>query len=108
MKLLLDENLPKRLKRHFTNHEVFTVADCNWLGKKNGELLSLMLQEGFGALITFDKNLQYQQNFQKYSIPVFVLNAKDNTYITLQVLMPQIQLMLEQDLPKGAIEIKER
>lgn len=36
MKLLLDENLPKRLKEHFQNHEIYTVRDMNWNGVKNG------------------------------------------------------------------------
>ena len=76
MKLLLDENLPKRLKADLINHEVYTVRDKSWNGIKNGELLKLMLLDGFDALLTFDKNLQYQQNFLKYSIPVLVLNAK--------------------------------
>ena len=39
MRLLLDENLPKRLKEDFPDHEVYTVADKRWTGKKNGELL---------------------------------------------------------------------
>ena len=60
MKLLLDENLPKRLKADYPNHEVYTVRDMNWNGKKNGELMQLMLENSFDALITFDKNLQYQ------------------------------------------------
>jgi len=84
MKLLLDENLPKRLKSELPNHHVFTVADMNWNGKKNGELLTLLLENNFDAFITFDKNLQYQQNFNKYKLPVLVLNAKDNTYNTLK------------------------
>lgn len=107
MKLLLDENLPKKLKQHFLEHEIFTVADCGWQGKKNGELLALMLQNNFDVLITFDKNLQYQQNFQKYSIPVIVLNARDNTYLTLQTLMPSVLSLLTGTLNSGAIEIKE-
>lgn len=60
MKLLLDENLPKRLKIDFPNHEVFTVREMGWNGIKNGDLLQLMLAEAFDALLTFDKNLQYQ------------------------------------------------
>ena len=32
-----------------------------------------MLENGFDALITFDKNLQYQQNFSKYPLHVIVL-----------------------------------
>jgi predicted nuclease of predicted toxin-antitoxin system len=27
MKLLLDENLPKRLKENFSEHEIYTAAD---------------------------------------------------------------------------------
>lgn len=65
MRLLIDENLPKRLKLDFPEHEVFTVRDKNWNGVKNGELLKLLTEEGFDALLTFDKNLQHQQNFSK-------------------------------------------
>ena len=57
MKLLLDENLPKRLKADFPGHETFTVSDLGWNGKTNGELLKLMMEDGFDVLITFDKNL---------------------------------------------------
>ena len=35
MKILLDESLPRKLKKYFeTGHEVFTVGDKGWLGKK--------------------------------------------------------------------------
>ena len=43
MKLLLDEKLPKILKQHFPEYEVYTVRDMGWQSKKNGELLALML-----------------------------------------------------------------
>ena len=56
MKLLIDENLPKRLKNDFPDHEIYTVSDKGWNSKKNGELLKLMVEEGFNALLTFDKN----------------------------------------------------
>jgi hypothetical protein len=57
-------------------------------------------------LLTFDKNLQHQQNFKKYTIAVFALSAPDNTYITLQGLVPQIMGMLTNGSPAGPIEIK--
>jgi hypothetical protein len=62
MKLLLDENLPKRLKQDFPEHETYTVRDRSWNGKRNGELLLLMIEAGFEAFLTFDKNFQFQQN----------------------------------------------
>jgi predicted nuclease of predicted toxin-antitoxin system len=107
MKLLLDENLPKRLKQDFSNHEIYTVRDKGWNGKKNGELLNLMMAEKFDALFTFDKNLRYQQNFQKYSLPVLVLNASDNSYFTLCKIVPKIKAVLSTGLTPGPIEIKE-
>lgn len=63
MRLLLDENLPKRLKLDFREHEIFTVRDKQWNGFKNGELLKILLDNSFDALLTYDKNLQHQQNF---------------------------------------------
>ena len=106
MKLLLDENLPKRLKADLNLHEVYTVRDQGWNGKKNGELLTLMLQDKFEVLITFDKNLQFQQNFKKYSLPVIVLNANDNTYLTLSKLSSKILEVLSADLVIGPTELK--
>ncbi|WP_139921105.1 DUF5615 family PIN-like protein [Hymenobacter sp. DG01] len=107
MRLLLDENLPKRLKADFPEHEVYTVRDKGWAGIKNGELLKRMLAEGFDALLTFDKNLQHQQNFEKYTLTVFVLSASINQYSVLTALSGQVkQLLSSPTLPTGPIVIK--
>ena len=106
MRLLLDENLPKKLKQDFSEHEIYTVRDKGWNGKKNGELMTLMISEQFDAFLTFDRNLQYQQNFKKYSLPVLVLNAEDNSYMTLSKLIPKIRGRLTSGLASGPIEIK--
>ncbi len=106
MRLLLDENLPKRLKQDFIEHEIFTVADKGWAGISNGKLLTLLIDNKFDALLTFDKNLQYQQNFTKYSITVLVLNASDNSYETLKRLVQKIKDVLKSDLQTGPIEIR--
>ena len=108
MKLLLDENLPKRLKKDFPEHEIFTVRDKGWNGISNGKLLDLMIADKFDALLTFDRNLKYQQNFKKYSITVFVLNAPDNSYETLSKLVPAIKETMKGKLLPGPIEIKLR
>ena len=107
MKLLLDENLPKRLKKDFVDHEIYTVRDKGWNGIKNGQLLQLMVDNGFDALLTFDKNLQHQQNFHKYTIAVFVLSALNNTYPELNKLSLKIADYLKQEsLPVGPLIIK--
>ena len=105
MRLLLDENLPKRLKQDLKEHEIFTAADKGWTGISNGKLLELLIENQFDALLTFDKNLQYQQNFAKYSIAVLVLNAPDNSYMTLKKMVQKIQEVLRTELKNGPIEI---
>lgn len=80
MKLLLDENLPKRFRTDFPDHEVYTVREMKWAGISNGSLLNLMLQDKFDALLTFDKNMEHQQNFVKYSICVLVLTGTINSF----------------------------
>ena len=49
-----------------------------WSGKKNGELLLLMSQEGFTILLATDQNLRYQQNLQQAGVAVVVLVASSN------------------------------
>src|ERR1700741_5433275 len=106
MRLLLDENLPKRLKNDFPDHEVFIVRDKGWNGIGNGALLKLMTENGFDALMTFDKNLRHQQNFSKYSITVFVLTAKNNTYNELTKLSYKVnRLLIEKGLAAGPVII---
>ncbi|MEX1132863.1 MAG: DUF5615 family PIN-like protein [Flavobacteriales bacterium] len=106
MKLLLDENLPKRLKQDLAAHEVFTVRDMGWNGLGNGALLQRMKEHGSHALLTFDKNLRYQQNFARYDLPVLVLDAEDNTYLSMAPLMPMILDAIERGLKPGPLQIK--
>ncbi len=103
MKVLLDENLPKKLKFDLSEFEVYTVREKGWNGKENGELLKLLSSEDFKVLLTFDQNIMYQQNITKFKVTVFVLKAIDNTYITLKELVPKIRKELEKPLN---IEIK--
>jgi hypothetical protein len=68
--------------------------------------LELLTENKFDALLTFDKNLQYQQNFTKYTIAVIVLDASDNSYATLKDLVPKIKNVLAADLKPGTTEIR--
>ncbi len=95
-KILLDENLPRPLKRDFSaDFEVSTVPDEGWATKKNGELLAAMTAAGFEVLITADKNLRFQQNLDKYTVKVVVLRTFDNRYKTLKSHVPRIEKELE-------------
>ena len=106
MKILLDESLPKNLKADFgLEYEVKTVRDMGWLGKKNGELLKLITDNGFTHFITVDKNLRYQQNFDKVTITIFLLLAVNNRRPTLQLLIEKVKEKLKEELLPKLVEI---
>jgi hypothetical protein len=77
MRVLLDENLPRKLTEHLVGHECRTVVECGWAGKKNGELLALA-DPLFDVLLTLDKNLPYQQNLNTKRIAVLIVRARSN------------------------------
>jgi len=108
MKLLLDENLPRQLKKDFEDYEVYTVGEMGWSGKENGELLALIIANTFKAMLTGDKNLQHQQNFDRYSIPVVVINALFITYPSIKPMIPRILDALSSNLAPGTTVIQEK
>ncbi len=103
MKILLDENMPTKVKYNFgESYQVITVKDMGWLGRKNGELLGLTALNGFDIFITLDKNLKNQQNLSKIDLKFIVLLAKDNKHETLQPFVDKIKALLHtnNELPK--------
>ena len=107
MKILLDESLPLKLRNDFGNqHEIWTVKDKGWLGKKNGELLKLLTENKFEIFITVDRNLPYQQNIDRLPFTIFVLCASDNRYETLKKLIPKIFDRINNGNLKNIIEIE--
>jgi predicted nuclease of predicted toxin-antitoxin system len=94
MKVLLDENIDVRFKEAFSDsvHEVYTVRDMEWNGLKNGELLEAMSLEQFNILVAVDKNLPYQQNPEKLTVSIFILDVHRNV---LANLTPYAPILLE-------------
>ena len=94
MKVLLDECVPRKLRRELAEHEVLTVTERGWSGIKNGELLVLAEVE-FDVFLTVDQNLRYQQNLKAFNIGVILLMARNNRLKTLLPLMPEVRKALE-------------
>ena len=72
MRVLLDECVDVRLSDELPNHEVRSVVQEGWRGKKNGELLRLAAAH-FDVFVTTDQNLRYQQNLQERRLAIVVL-----------------------------------
>jgi predicted nuclease of predicted toxin-antitoxin system len=90
MRILLDENLDWRLRRHLPGHEVDTVAYIGWSGMTNGTLLRQAIAAGYEVLVTLDGNLSYQQNLSNHAIAVIALRAASNRLADTMHLMPQV------------------
>ncbi len=105
MRVLLDENVDRRLKRTFDEqHEVSTVPERGWAGKKNSELLEAAGKE-FDAFVTTDRGIPHEQNLSRFDLAVIVLEAKSNSYEDLASLMDRTNAALENLVPGEATSI---
>src|SRR5256885_3959555 len=71
-RILLDENLPRKLRREFPSFVVRTVQEEGWTSLANGALLG-RAQQSFDVLLTADRRLQFQQNVPQFNIGVVVV-----------------------------------
>jgi len=90
VRVLLDEQLPRRFARELTGHEVRTVQEQGWAGVQNGELLRRAAEAGFDAFVTADQNLQFQQNLSASALRILVLVARSNALEDLRPLVPKL------------------
>jgi hypothetical protein len=100
-RVLLDENLPRLLKRELSGFEVRTVAEMGWAGIKNGKLLRLAEAE-FDIFVTADQNLSYQQPVTTCQLGFAVLRARTTKLEDLLPLVPALREALD-DLKAGQV-----
>lgn len=102
--MLLDESVPRKLRFALAKHEVRTVVEMGWSGRRNGELLSLAAAD-FDAFVTVDKNLPYQQNEAALAIAVVVLDALTNDLSSLLPLVPALERTLDALAPRTFVRV---
>ena len=86
MRILLDECLPKRLKR---------------------DLLGLA-ESQFGVFLTVDRNLALQQDVGKFRVAVVVMVAKGNTHADLQPLIADVIAVRGATTPGQVVRVSGR
>lgn len=97
IKILIDENIDINLAGYLSDFNIYTVSQMNWRSKKNGELIKLAADNNFTHLLTIDKNLQHQQNLEKYPINFILLNTPNSKIDTLIKFIPHIINFLKGD-----------
>jgi hypothetical protein len=90
VKVLLDEDVPHTLRRHLPGHDVWTVQRMGWSGIKNGSLIRLATGAGFEVMITFDQNMEFQQNLSGIDLAVVVIVVKQQLMDSILPIVPAI------------------
>jgi len=106
MKLLIDENLPHKLRHTLNEHICFTATFMGWNGISNGELLRIAAANGFDAVISNDRGLEYQQNQEALPLSVVVLLAKDNKLRTIELMVPALIAALKDLKPRSFVKVQ--
>jgi len=88
VRVFLDHNVPKRLRRLLPGHEVRTAYELSWEELTNGQLLNAVEAAGFAVFVTGDKNLSYQQNLVGRRIALVVLSVNSR-----KILMENAELI---------------
>jgi len=102
LRILLDECVPRRLKRHFRDRGlVLTVTDAGLSGYKNGQLLR-RISGDFDVFITVDKSIQYQQNLATFDIAFVLLRVPSNDVVDIEPVIPRL-LARWHELKPGAV-----
>ena len=94
MRVLLDENVDRKLRRSFdAKYEVTTVQERGWGGTENGDLLSLAESE-FDVMVTLDTNMRHQQHLPAYDLAVVLITARSNKRSAIEPVMPEVNRLL--------------
>ncbi len=101
MRILLDEMMPRKLKRLFAGDvEVVTVQERGWDSLENGDLLEAAQGE-FDALLTTDRGIPHQQDLSGLGLTVVVLEAKSNRLEHLSPLIEEADAVLRRASPSA-------
>ncbi len=103
--MLLDHCVPRRFRHLLTGHEVRTAFEMGWAGLSNGSLL-LQAQKEFGAFVTVDQNVQFQQNLAALPLPVGIIVAPNNRFETLVPYAPTVREWLSRPPARELVRIE--
>ena len=107
MKILLDHDLPKRLRLLFRGHLALTAKQMSWHELTNGRLIAAAEAQQFDILLTADKKMFGQQSHLDRKISLIVLSK--SLMVHLEPGFPLIMAAVQRAIPGSfeAVEIPE-
>jgi hypothetical protein len=103
MLILFDHVTPSVIARFLPGHSVTKAKDRGWDTLSNGDLLTAAEQAGFDVLLTADKNMRYQQNFEGRRIALVVLSTPQWPIVRLH--LEKIAAAVNAAMPGSHIEV---
>ena len=102
MRLLFDHGTPAPLRKALTAHSVATAHEMGWDQLDNGSLLAAA-EAHFDAVVTTDKNLQYQQNLSGRRLAVVILPT--TAWPVIRAHQSEVLEVLETLQPGDCVEV---
>ena len=99
MRVLLDHNMPVKLRVLLPGHDVFTARQMGWAELRNGELLRNGEDAGFELMLTADQNLAYQQNLKGRKLALIVLET--NRWATIRDEVALLRAAVDEAKPES-------
>ncbi len=106
-RVLLDENLPRKLRRELPECLVRTVQEEGWTSFSNGELLG-RAQTDFDVLLTADRRLQFQQNLVRFNIGIVVVLTPSLRFREIRTAIEAVRSAVATVSPGELIQVQVR
>lgn len=105
MKIIIDECLPKRLSKLFTDHDVWTVPQIGLAGYKDTELLNELDHKDINVFISIDGNIEYQQLFSNRNFGTIIIRSVSNRFSDLEHFKDELLETIQKIKPSQIIHI---
>jgi predicted nuclease of predicted toxin-antitoxin system len=104
MRVLLDECVPRQLRRDLEGFDIKTVKDMGWTGVKNGASLTIASNE-FDAVFTVDRGMEDAHKRLEVRVGLVILAANTTDPIKLHPLMLRVRAALQAIQPGEIVRV---
>ena len=105
MRVLIDECIDERLRKHLPGHDCQTARYAGFAGLNNGDLLIAAENARFDVFLTVDQSIEYQQNLTGRTIAIIIVRANSNRLRNLLPHVPACLTHLESIQPGQIVRI---